>query len=46
MSKYAQKVKAWYDGGQWPLEWVKNAVIKGRITQSEYETITGQAWEG
>lgn len=45
MSKYARKVKGWYDGGQWPLEWVKDAVAKGRITRAEYKIITRKDYE-
>ena len=45
MSKYAEKVKAWYAGGDWPKSWVRNAVAKGKITAAEYELITGEAYD-
>lgn len=40
------KVKAYYDQGLWTKAWVKNSVTKGWITESEYETITGEAYNG
>ena len=45
MSNYAEKVKAWYESGDWPLAWVRNAVRKGKITPAEYEAITGEVYE-
>lgn len=36
-----QKIKEYYDKGLWNDEMVKNAVIKGKITQDEYKEITG-----
>ena len=42
MSNYAKKVKAWYDNGEWPKSWVRNAVAKGKITLEEYRSITGE----
>ena len=41
--KYA-KVKLYYDRGVWTKEMVYNAVIKGWITEEEYEEITGEAF--
>ena len=36
-----QKIKEYYDKGLWNDEMVRNAVIKGKITQDEYKEITG-----
>ena len=41
LSAYAKKVQKWYESGQWPLSWVRNAVVKGKITADEFEVITG-----
>lgn len=41
--KYA-KVKLYYDRGVWTKEMVHNAVVKGWITEEEYEEITGEAF--
>ena len=46
MSKFAEKVKAWYDGGAWTLDMVANAVRKGKLTAEEYFEITGQVYPG
>ena len=45
MSKF-EKVKKYYDSGFWNKKMVKNAVIKGWITEDEYEEIVGEpyAW--
>ena len=40
MSKF-EKVKKYYDSGFWNKKMVKNAVIKGWITEDEYEEIVG-----
>ena len=45
MSKMYNKVKDFYDKGLWPINRVKNAVIKGWITVKEYELITGESYE-
>lgn len=42
MSKMFEKIKAWYENGDWPLEWVRNAVAKGKITAGEFKEITGE----
>ena len=44
-SKKYDKVKKYYDMGIWTLEMVKNAVVKGWITEAEFEEITGQPYE-
>lgn len=35
------KIKSYYDRGLWTAEQVRNAVIKGKITEAEYEEIVG-----
>lgn len=42
-SKYAM-VKKFYDKDLWSITRVKNAVIKGWITEEEYELITGEEY--
>ena len=34
-----EKIKKWYQQGLWTQEMVANAVIKGIITQEQYEAI-------
>lgn len=43
MSKY-EKVKKYYRLGVWTKAMVKNAVVKGWITDEEYKEITGEAY--
>lgn len=38
-------VKGYYDSGSWKKKAVRNAVIKGWITASEFEEITGDPFE-
>ena len=45
MSKKYNIVKTHYDDGTWTMEQVRNAVIKGWITESEYTEITGQQYD-
>lgn len=40
MSKY-DKVKYYYENGLWTIDMVRNAVVKGWITEEEFEEITG-----
>lgn len=40
MSKY-DKVKYYYENGLWTLDMVRNAVVKGWITEEDFEKITG-----
>lgn len=44
-SKMYEKIKGWYDSGEWSKEWVRNAVVKGKITAEEYWEITGEEYE-
>ena len=44
-SKRFNDIKVWYEAGIWKKKAVKNAVIKGWITTSEYEEITGEPYE-
>lgn len=45
MSKNYNKVKTYYDRGLWSIDRVREAVVKGWITEEEYELITGQSYE-
>lgn len=45
MSAKYSKVKNYYDSGLWTLKQVKNAVIKGWITEDEFKEITGEEYE-
>lgn len=45
MSKKYNLVKKYYDKGLWKIGAVRNAVLKEWITEEEYETITGEAYE-
>ena len=40
-----EKIKKWYESGMWTKKMVRNAVIKGKITEDEYTEITGEAFE-
>ena len=42
MSKNYTKVKQWYDMGVWTIDRVRNAVLKGWITEEEFREITGE----
>ena len=39
-----QKIKDFYDAGLWTAGMVANAVVKGRITEAEYQDITGDTY--
>lgn len=43
-SKYYDLVKAHYDNGFWSIKKVRNAVIKGWITEEEFFEITGEQY--
>lgn len=38
-----EKIKKWYEQGLWTAEMVRNAVIKGNLTEEEYREIVGEA---
>lgn len=40
-----EKIKKWYESGMWTKKMVRNAVIKGKITEDEYTEITGEEFE-
>lgn len=40
-SEKFEKVKYYYDTKRWTLAMIKNAVVKGWITEDEYKEITG-----
>ncbi len=44
MSKYYERIKAYYEAGYWNKYMVANAVKKGKITAEEYKRITGEAY--
>lgn len=39
-----EKIKEYYQSGLWTKTWVRNAVVKGKITADEYKLITGEAY--
>lgn len=39
-----EKIKKWYESGMWTKKMVRNAVIKGKITEDEYTEITGKEY--
>ncbi len=43
-SKDFEKYKYYYDQGLWNKKMLKNAVKKGKITEAEYEEITGEPY--
>ena len=40
-----EKIKKWYEQGLWTIDMVRNAVVKGRITEDEFTEITGEEYE-
>lgn len=38
-----EDIKRWYGQGLWTAEMVRNAVIKGKLTEDEYLEIVGEA---
>lgn len=38
-----EKIKRWYEQGLWTAEMVRNAVVKGKLTEEEYREIVGEA---
>lgn len=45
MSPKFNRVKKYYDDGLWNKTMVRNAVVKGWITEEEYKLITGEEYE-
>ena len=43
-SKKYDLVKSYYDDGLWSLKKVRNAVVKGWITEEEFTEITGMPY--
>lgn len=39
------KIAKWFRLGLWSAAMVRSAAEKGRITQEDYEAITGERWE-
>lgn len=39
-----EKIKKWYESGMWTKKMVRNAVLKGKITEDEYTEITGEEY--
>lgn len=44
MSKY-ERIKKYYNEGLWNIDRVRDAVIKGFITEDQFEEITGQVYD-
>jgi len=38
------KITKWYNQGLWTIEMVSNAVVKGVITEAEFENITSKVY--
>lgn len=43
-SKNFETIKKWKENGR-PNSWIKQMVIKGKITKEEYKEITGEDYE-
>ena len=43
-SKKFATVKMYYDRGLWDIDKVRNAVVKGWITEAEFTEITGEEY--
>lgn len=43
-SKYFDKVNTYYKNGIWDIDRVRNAVVKGWITEAEFTEITGEQY--
>lgn len=39
-----EKIKYWYEMGMWTLAMVRNAVVKGKITEKDFKEITGEKY--
>lgn len=38
------KIKSYFDTGLWSVEMVSNAVVKGKISEEEYQKIVGEPY--
>ena len=38
-----EKIEKWYEQGWWTAEIVRDAVVKGKLTEDEYLEIVGEA---
>jgi len=38
------RIKGFYEKGLWPIEWVADAVVVGKITAEQYKEITGEPY--
>ena len=45
MSKFAEKVKKYYEQGIWTKRMVRDAVEKGKINADEYAEIVGEPYD-
>lgn len=45
-SKKFDTVMEYYDSGFWSVKKVRNAVVKGWITEAEFTEITGEPYNG
>lgn len=45
MMSWFDKIKRYHAGGLWTENMVKNAVVKGKITEDEYKIITDKDYE-
>ena len=45
-SKKFYLVKEYFDDGRWSIKKVRNAVVKGWITEEEFTEITGEPFNG
>ena len=39
-----EKIKDYYDRNLWNKAMVRNAVVKGKITEEQYQVITGEPY--
>ena len=39
-----ENIKKWYEAGFWTEPMVRNAVVKGKLTEAEFAEITGQTY--
>ena len=45
MGAMFDKIKQYFDSGLWSIERVKNMVVKGVITKTDYKTIVGERYK-